>query len=1024
MIRLLGPLELLVEGESRPLGSPKQKAVLAILALASGRVVSTDRLVEELWGDNAPGSSVSTLQVYISRIRAAVTWRAEPADEPTLRVLRRPPGYALETADDVLDTRRFQRLMAGAAERLTENPEWAKRQLDAALALHTGHPLSDLIDQLGPASSAEVERLSEMVLAAQELRLEAMVLLGQAGAVAQEAALLTSQHPLRESLRGIHILALYRAGRQVEALESYATIRRDLSDELGVDPTPALRRLHAQVLRHDPALDLVSMREPVTIVTTELTPEVTASAPARSTAPRQQFGRDLAMASLRKAVRDTVAGAGSAWLIAGEAGIGKTLLSEQVALMATDAQLTVAWGRSHETADRAPFWPWVQLLRSLPEIAVDGAVGVLLGSADPTAGLPPTAARIRIYDDVVSRLLELASRKPTLLVLEDLHWADELTLDLLSVLIERSSNTPLMLVCTYRVDGAGPETPMGALLARIARYPHVDRLLLTGLAPQDVGRLLAARLTQRPSPELVATAHDRSDGNPFFLIELARMAQEAGTGDLLTAWTQIPRSVSDVILHRIARVGRHARVVLEVASVVGRECELDLLSKVSGLDDVALDEALIELVEAGLITEHLRPRPGVRFLHALVRETVYDRLRTMTRARLHAAVGEAINPAEHSSDLDAIAFHLIEGADVVGAERVLPILIRAARWAHERLAYEHAERLLERSQALLQRVPPGENKDALDFNVSVLQSTLFAAMLGATAPPTTQALDRALRLLVDAEPNADVFATLYGVASTRTLLGEFTAVIEFADEILERVVPGPTGERWELLGRWILGVVRWYQGEFLSAVTDLTRALELAGVHGSALVGPFFTDPVVPIRSLLAFALMLSGSGTQGAGMINRQLAEARRSGDPFELGNALLFGSVAATFADDAFGALALAAETETYSATHGFGFNELLARHFRGWAMACHGVNSHADRRAGVAMLAESLTQYRQAGAQSNLTFLLGLLSEACSAAGQSTAAVEALDEAMELADAIGEHFWDARLARQRHRLATAAQ
>ncbi|MET0965336.1 MAG: BTAD domain-containing putative transcriptional regulator [Nakamurella sp.] len=1019
MIRLLGPLELLVEGESRPLGSPKQKAVLAILALSSGRVVSTDRLVEELWGDNAPESSVSTLQVYISRIRAAVSWRAEPAGEPALRVLRRPPGYSLETADDVLDTKRFQRLMAGAAERLTENPDWAKRQLDAALALHTGHPLSDLIDQLGPASSAEVHRLSEMILAAQELRLEAMVSLGEAATVAQEAALLSSQHPLRESLRGIHILALYRAGRQVEALESYASIRRDLSDELGVDPTPALRRLHAQVLRHDPALDLVPVRKPVTEVVAEPVPEVAAHPPAASAASPRQFGRDAAMASLRKAVADTAAGAGSAWLIAGEAGIGKTLLSEQVAHMASGAELTVAWGRSHETADRAPFWPWVQLLRSLPELAVDGAVGVLLGSADPTAGLPPTAARIRIYDDVVSQLLELASRKPTLLVLEDLHWADELTLDLLSVLIERSSNTPLLLVCTYRADSAGPETPTGALLARGARYPHVRRLLLTGLDRGDVRRLLAARLAQPPSPELVATAHDRSDGNPFFLIELVRMVKEAGTGDLLTAWTQIPHSVRDVILHRIGRVSQDARVVLEVASVVGRECELDLLSKVSGLNDVALDEALLELVEASLITEHLRPRPGVRFLHALVRETVYDRLRAMTRARLHAAVGEAINPADRLSDLDAIAFHLIEGADVVGAEQVLPILIQAARWAHERLAYEHAERLLERSRALLERVPVGASRDVLDFNVSVLQSTLFAAMLGATAPPTTQALDRALRLSVDAEPNADVVATLYGVASTRTLLGEYTAVVELAGEILDRVVPGPIGERWELLGRWILGVVRWYQGEFSAAVTDLTRALDLAGTHGSALVGPFFTDPVVPIRSLLAFALISAGAGSQGAGMINRQLAEARRSGDPFELGNALLFSSVAATFADDAVGALALAMETETHCVKNGFGFNALLARHFRGWAMACHGVNSLADRRAGVVMLAESLTQYRQAGARSNLTLFLGLLSEARFAAGQSTAAVEALGEALEISQTIGERFWDARLVRQKHRL-----
>ncbi|MFL6063974.1 MAG: AfsR/SARP family transcriptional regulator [Friedmanniella sp.] len=256
--RILGPVEASMDGRPVALGSPKQRAVFALLVLHGGRVVSTDRLVAELWGEDPPRSPVSTLQVYISRLRRSMGGREESEADgapDAVRLVRRSPGYQLTLPTGSVDADRFAALVAAARTRLAENPVQARQMLDDALRLQRGAPLADVVELLGPNASAEAQRLDDLRLTALQLRLQAMLAQGEAGAAAAEAAGLVREHPLQEELHAALMLALYRSGRQAEALQAFELVRGLLADQLGVDPGAGLRELQRRILQQDPSLD-------------------------------------------------------------------------------------------------------------------------------------------------------------------------------------------------------------------------------------------------------------------------------------------------------------------------------------------------------------------------------------------------------------------------------------------------------------------------------------------------------------------------------------------------------------------------------------------------------------------------------------------------------------------------------------------------------------------------------------------------------------------------------------------------
>ena len=245
---ILGPLEARDDGTMLALGAPKQRAVLAFLLLHANQVVATDRLIDQLWGDEAPETVKVILQGYISSLRKALG---------AGMIVTRAPGYAIQVEAELLDLHRFESLLA-RARAAAEATDFgaAAAGFREALELWRGPALVDFAYE--PFAQAPILRLEELRLTALEDRIEADLALGRHAPLVAELEALVAEHPLRERLRGQLILALYRSARQAEALGAYQQARRVLVDELGIEPTQALQDLERSILRQDPALDLLS----------------------------------------------------------------------------------------------------------------------------------------------------------------------------------------------------------------------------------------------------------------------------------------------------------------------------------------------------------------------------------------------------------------------------------------------------------------------------------------------------------------------------------------------------------------------------------------------------------------------------------------------------------------------------------------------------------------------------------------------------------------------------------------------
>ncbi|PSK90213.1 putative ATPase [Murinocardiopsis flavida] len=314
---VLGPLAVWTDaGAPVPVPGRKVRALLADLLLHEGRPVPADRLIDDLWGGSPPGSAAATLSAKVSQLRRALE-QAEPGGRALVRT--GPAGYRLETPAEARDTHRFEILIAEA--RACADPRALADTLAAALALWRGPAFADFADE--PFTLAAAARLAELRLTAQEDHAEALLALGEHAALVAALGDLVAAHPLRERLRAAHMRALYRSGRQSEALASYADLRRRHADELGLDPGAELAALHGAILRQDPELQPPA-RPPVVRVR-----QHTTNLP---TALGELVGRDDAVAGVRAALADD-----RLVTLTGPGGVGKTRLAVATAAQADDA---------------------------------------------------------------------------------------------------------------------------------------------------------------------------------------------------------------------------------------------------------------------------------------------------------------------------------------------------------------------------------------------------------------------------------------------------------------------------------------------------------------------------------------------------------------------------------------------------------------------------------------------------------------------------------------------------------------
>ena len=415
------------------------------------------------------------------------------------------------------------------------------------------------------------------------------------------------------------------------------------------------------------------------------------------TTPLPLVGRVREQAYLRDQFAAAIAGRGGVVLIGGEAGVGKTALAEDLCRDAALRGGLVLVGRCYDRAATPPFGPWLDLFAryppgdDLPPPPAAFASGEIGGIANQAA----------LFGAVLESLTTIARARPLALVLDDLHWADLASLNLLRFLARDIAALPLLLLVTYRADELTRAHPLYTLLPLLVREAGAGRVDVRPLDVDALWALVAARyqLSARNAARLVAYLRARTEGNAFYTMEVLRALQEEGA--LREVWpgqewalddldaVPLPMLLRQVIDGRLLRLGPEARPLLTLAAVIGPETPIDLWLALAGVDEPTLLTLIERAMEARVLDESGDGK-SVRFRHALIRDALYTGMPAARRLRLHLRVGEALL-AGAEPDPDAAAYHLRQAGDARAAQWLIRAGERAQRAAAWLIASDRFE---------------------------------------------------------------------------------------------------------------------------------------------------------------------------------------------------------------------------------------------------------------------------------------------------------------------------------------------
>ncbi|GHJ43468.1 ATPase AAA [Catellatospora sp. TT07R-123] len=770
-VNVLGPLQLWVAGRLVDAGTPRQRAVLARLVEAAGEVVPADRLIEDLWQGEPPPKALGSLQVYVSNLRRVLE-PDRPARTPAEVLVSAVPGYALRLERADVDVWRFEDLVTAA----TAHPDPARVEAlaDEALGLWRGPAYAEAADERW--AQPEAARLQELRAIAVEYRADAVLRQGGAARIVPDLDRHVRAYPLREEAVRLLALALYRSGRQADALAALRGARDRLADELGVDPGPALRALETDVLKQAATLE-----QPA------LAPQpVPGPRPARPGTPQPErlVGRTAELARLAAAAdRVHTDGFRVVW-VGGEPGAGKSALAEQ---FTAESGWPAVWGRCPEIDGAPPGWAWSEVLRSLaqrrpPRDELADRLAPLLDVGGPRPAGPGNQFFLALA--VGQYLAEVAAEDRLLIVLDDVHRADQETLQVLRQVAARLSDAPVLLVAAYRSDEVSDQ--LAATWAALAG-PRTETLDLPGLAPGDGIELLRRHSGVAVDDAAARLLAARTGGNPLFLRETARLIAAEGPGAAVDA---VPDGVRSVLRRRIARLPAPAQTVLRNAAVLGRDVDVELLMTAEGAEEDTVLDGLEAAVLTGLLTE---PAPGrVRFTHALVVDTLYQDTPLLRRTRLHARMLAALEQAR-PGDVAALARHAL-AAGPAGARQAVGYATGAARQAVGLYAYQEAADLLASALDLLEAAPDHDPAVRLDLLCQLVSAQANAGAVIA-ARQTRQRAVAAARLLPGPQPLARALSAYdapvtWSVRENRvvdqTLVDDLETAVAAAEDVATR----------------------------------------------------------------------------------------------------------------------------------------------------------------------------------------------------------------------------------------------
>lgn len=716
---------------------------------------------------------------------------------------------------------------------------------------------------------------------------------------------------------------------------------------------------------------------------------------------------------MRSLTADALNGGGHLTAVLGEAGIGKTELLVRHTAELKSAGQQVVYGNCWTGDDVPPYWAWSQILRQLsvsrPEAfgAAKGRYGDLLVSLLPEHQKDAGAAserndelmqaRFLTHDAVCETIRALTCDRPLIIVLEDLHWADGPSLELLRLLSTRMHGSRLSVVVTVRESGIGAEPPPSEVMSGILGGPRTRTLHLCGLSEPAIGALVTAQAGTDVGADVIGALHVRSRGNPYLLGQLLSLiggAKRPRDGRAVQAvLTEIPASTRGVLRRRFAALPALVVRALRGCAVLGTDVDLNLLRGVMDEGD-ALEPAIEAAIQTGLLRRHPQDPGRLSFSHVLVQETLLGELSGDERTRLHIRTADILlaRPRASHEDIDRIAHHLWQASAALPAAEVLPQLLRAAEQAEQRRSYDQSETWLRRALHLLPSLPL---EDPSNSDLELRLQDKLAHVLTATAgygDAEAEATRRSIALHA-ATGAPEKPAALWEECCAQIVTGRYDESLSTAERLqtIAEATGDPAAELCATYGR---GIVLHVRGQLTEALLELERSAEISDRFSSderaTLARVIHHDPRIPCRGYAALTHWLMGSFEEAGQLREHLLALTEYDHTPADRAFVRYLDALLAALSGDAETAARSSAIGLETAARYGLRHWTLMLRVCQGWTRAHAGDDGSGS---GSALIQSATDDLRANRVLIRLPLHLGLLAQAQHTEGRTDKAAATL-------------------------------
>lgn len=993
-IRLLGEFSLIHGSEAvRSVSTLRLQSLLAHLVLHRRAPESRRHLAFTLWTDSSESQARTNLRRELHHLRQAL-----PEADRFLAVEMQSIQWRPD-ASFTLDVADFEQAVTTANQAETAANELKRRAaLEQAVALYKGDLLPGCYDEW---LLTERERLRQAYLQALEQLIPLLQKHRDYRSAIGYAQQLLREDPLAEEAC-LFLIQLYTlTGDRSKALRVYHTCVSTMQRELGVEPGPAMRQAHRQLLKATPSQTLKPASQTTLISSSPL------------------VGRQAQWQQLLDCWHQADGGRSRFVVVAGEAGIGKTRLVEEWVDWAARQEILTAQARCYASQGGLAYAPvahWLrttglrqQLLR-LEDVWLTQIARLLPELLSERSDLPPPEPMTERWQqqsffEALARAI-LIDARPLVLVIDDLQWTDQETLTWLHYLLRYNCSSPLLVAGTMRSTEVDASQPLTAWLMDLSRTDQLTQIELKPLNEPDT-IMLATHLAGNPLDAMAARRlYAETEGHPLFIVETVRAGELKETfGDR----PLLPPKIQAVIESRLAQLSSPARRLANLAAAIGRSFTFEVLAQASRENEDTLVSGLDELWQRRIIRE--QSENDYDFSHDKIREVVYNHLSAANRRLVHRRIAEAMETV-HAADLDPVSKQLARQYEAAGnKEKAIACYLRAGQTAQRIYANTDAIQLYAKALTLLETLPDSLERAEQERLLQRLLSIAQRNVKGYAAAEVGQALTRALELcrqlqLDQAEALAPI---LWGLFTFNIVRSDLQRARQLGEELFA-LAQKHENPIFREQAHHALGGTLCNLGEFEASLKHFDQGIALYDPdQHRAQAAMFGMDLGVFCQAWSSHAMWHLGFADQSLNRCQAAVALAKSLNHPFSLALAMAYAAMLCQFNRNSQQVRQWAQATIDFCAHNGVGYYDSWATILHGWAMVEQGLATQ-----GIDQMLKGLTAFRASKAEIRLPYYLTLLAEAYANVGKIREGRKHLDEALHFAQKNNDNWYNAETHR----------